>query len=410
MRKTLIILLIFGWVLVSCTQPESNNRQNTPQANTKPSQRIPLLIKLPTATAAKFVLKPTSTIIPTNTPFSLEDSYGFGYGPRVYPNGMNPLTGLFVEDAQCLERRPLAIKITNFPRSVRPQWGLMKADHVYEYYLEDGMTRFIGIFYGENANRVGPIRSARPFDHRVMQMYNAIFTFAYADDRVMDLLLDSPQKKYIVIQQPDNCPPLCRIGPDYEYNTLYADTDLLSQYVTNRGTDNGRQELSGLRFEEKTIISFGGRQINRVGIRFSQTSYHIWDYDPVTKLFFRSQDLDTRERDQEIYAPLFDSLSQEQISTDNLVILLVPTPYFFKSSDTEIYDIYLKGEGVGYALREGRIYEIIWKRTNNELVTISMSNGKPYPLKPGKVWFEILGESSTFEINDLNWQFYFDIP
>jgi hypothetical protein len=410
MKRNLFTILFFGWVLVSCTQPKSENNQITPTAIIQLSKIPPISTKLPTSTAAKFVLKPTSTNIPTNTPFSLEDSFGFGYGPRVYPDSMNPLTGLIIEDERLLERRPLAIKITNFPRSVRPQWGLMKADHVYEYYLEDGMTRFIGIFYGENASRVGPIRSARPFDHRVMQMYNAIFTFAYADSRVMNFLLDSPEKNYLVIQQPDNCPPLCRIGPDYEYNTLYADTDLLSQYVTNRGTDNNRQELSGLRFEEKTTISFGGRQVSRIGIRFSQTSYHKWDYDSVTKRFFRSQDLETRVRGQEIYAPLFDSLSEEQISTDNLIILLVPITYFFKSSDTEIYDINLTGTGNGYALREGRVYQVKWNRNDDKLVTLTMSNGKTYPLKPGKTWYEILGESSTSEINDLNWQFYFDIP
>ncbi len=37
------------------------------------------------------------------------------------------------------------------------------ADNVYEYYLEDGMTRFIGVFYGKDAKRVGPVRSAQTF-------------------------------------------------------------------------------------------------------------------------------------------------------------------------------------------------------------------------------------------------------
>jgi len=410
MYKKFFTFLLFGWVFISCTQPKPPVKDNHPTATFISNKDYYISTKPPTVTAAKFELKPTYTSIPTNTPFSIEDSLNFGYGANTFPDGMNPLTGLFVEDLNLLERRPLAIKITNFPRSVRPQWGLMKADHVYEYYLEDGLTRFIGIFYGQNASRVGPIRSARPFDHRVMQMYNAIFTFAYADSRVMNFLLDSPEKNYLVIQQPDNCPPLCRIGPDYEYNTLYADTDLLSQYITNRGTDNYRQDLSGLRFEIRTTSSFGGRQVNRIGIRFSQTSYHKWDYDPVSKRFFRSQDLETRVRGQEIYAPLFDSLSEEQISTDNLIILLVPITYFFKSSDTEIYDINLTGTGNGYALRDGRVYQVKWNRNDDKLVTLTMSNGKTYPLKPGKTWFEILGESSTSEINDLNWQFYFDIP
>ncbi|NIP43226.1 MAG: DUF3048 domain-containing protein, partial [candidate division Zixibacteria bacterium] len=60
---------------------------------------------------------------------------------------------------------PIAMKIPLMPRgSARPQWGLSLADHVYEYYLEKGITRFIAIFFGNNAERAGPIRSGRLFD------------------------------------------------------------------------------------------------------------------------------------------------------------------------------------------------------------------------------------------------------
>lgn len=407
--KYLIVLVIFS-LLLSCTNSEVSLDEGA-GVNPVPSLTISVpTSRPPTATAAEFEMRPTSTKIPSATPVALEQSLGFGYGPKDFPPGMNPLTGLILEDPRLLERRPMAIKITNFPRSVRPQWGLTKADHVYEYFLEDGLTRFVGIFYGQDASQVGPIRSARPFDQRIVQMYHAIFTFAYADDRVMELLEDSPQKDYLVIKHPDNCPPLCRIGPETDYNTLYTDTQSLSQYVSDRGTDNERQDLSGLRFEEISTVAFGGRQVDRVGIRFSRTSHHIWEYDPGTKRFLRSQDKENSDRGAETYEPLFDSLTGEQIAADNVIILLVPTTYFFKSSDTEIYDIYLKGEGTAYALREGRIFKINWKRIKKELVSLTFLNGIPYPLQPGNVWFEVLGETSTFELNGLTWQFYFDLP
>jgi hypothetical protein len=102
---------------------------------------------------------------------------------------LNPLTGQSVADPSRLDRRPIAIKISNYPRSVRPQSGLSKADLVYEYYLERGVTRFIGVFYGEDAEKAGPIRSARFFDEYIFRMYQAFFVFGNADDRVMDLFL-----------------------------------------------------------------------------------------------------------------------------------------------------------------------------------------------------------------------------
>ena len=54
-----------------------------------------------------------------------------------------------------MERRPLAIKVANYPRYIRPQSGLTLADNVYEYYIEGGLTRFIAVFYGNNSEWVG---------------------------------------------------------------------------------------------------------------------------------------------------------------------------------------------------------------------------------------------------------------
>ena len=39
-------------------------------------------------------------------------------------------------DPSLLERRPLAIKVANYPRYIRPQSGLTLADNIFEYYIE----------------------------------------------------------------------------------------------------------------------------------------------------------------------------------------------------------------------------------------------------------------------------------
>jgi hypothetical protein len=93
-------------------------------------------------------------------------------GPETYPAGINPLTGLPTDEAT-LDHRPLAIKISNFPRYVRPQAGLSLADIVFEHYAEGGTSRFTAVFYGNNADRVGPIRSARLIDTVIPEMFHA---------------------------------------------------------------------------------------------------------------------------------------------------------------------------------------------------------------------------------------------
>jgi hypothetical protein len=114
---------------------------------------------------------------------------------------------------------------------------------------------------------------------------------------------------------------------------------------------------------------------------------------------------------EEDYAPLFDNLSGQQLAADNIVILLVPASYFFLSHSTEIYDFALKGQGKGYALRNGRIFEIEWRRPRPEsMLSIVLPGGAPYPLKPGNVWFEVLSDTTTHTFLGTTWDFGLSLP
>ncbi len=406
-RLWLITILSIGIFIAGCVPASEpviipTNLPPTPAlARVEPTAR-------PTATAVQ--LLPTWTPEPTATSFAFDfGSESSGVGPSNFPPGVNPLTGLTVSDPSLLERRPMVIKVTNFPRRVRPQWGLMKADHIFEYYLEDGMTRFVGIFYGQDASRVGPIRSARPFDEHLIRIYKGFFVFGFADDRVYEPLAASDLGDYLVIERPGNCPPMCRIGPDSDYNTLYTDTAALSQYLSDKGIDNQRQNLDGLRFVESPAV--GGGEADYVFIRYSRTSYHMWTYDPQANRYLRSQDGDSRDLGEEIYQPLYDSLTEERLAADNLIILLVPTTYFYKSNSTEIYDIQLKYSGRAYALRDGRLFKLVWNRPKEgSLVTLTFENGNSFPLKPGNVWYEVLSDASTLHTEPGGvWSFRFDL-
>jgi len=410
-QKQFVIMALLTMILLGC-----NGVNPTPaklEANVEsPVQQPTQPASPPSPTSAVFVMRPTFTPAPTGTPFSLETSHVESFGPSQFPEGMNPLTGLMVEDPNVLERRPMAIKVTNFPRSVRPQWGLSKADHIYEYYLEDGLTRFVGIFYGQDASRVGPIRSGRPFDYYLVTMYKAIFAFGYADRKVYDAFMETEIKNLLVIERPGNCPPMCRIDTSSksDYNNMYTDTKELSQYITDRGTSNGRQNLDGLSFSER--LSYGGGNANTVAIRYSGTSYHLWEYNPAEKFYVRSQEIGNESIGEEEYAPLHDSLTNQWLHADNLVILLVPTGYFYKSNSTEIYNIKLVGQGRAYVLRNGKIFDVVWHRPDTDtLISLKFPNGNSFQLKPGNVWFEVLSDLSTHETKPGGaWQFYFDLP
>lgn len=76
------------------------------------------------------------------------------------------------------KRRPLGVMIENH-LDARPQSGLTKADVVYEAVAEGGITRFLAIFYCQDAPFIGPIRSARIYFIRLLQGYGNYPLYAH---------------------------------------------------------------------------------------------------------------------------------------------------------------------------------------------------------------------------------------
>jgi hypothetical protein len=330
-----------------------------------------------------------------------------GFGPSNFPVNIDPLTGVLV-DPSILDRRPMIIKVANLPRFYRPQWGLSKADQVFEYYIEEGTTRFAAVFLGQDASLVGPIRSGRFFDNHLINMYKANFAFGSADYRVRDLLYNKPYADRLVIES--FCPPMCRIEPD-SLNYLMTNTIDLTTYINklNVAGGNKRQNLDGFLF--KLQAPAGGEPAAQLFVRYSSAIYNRWDYDPEKRKYFRFSDVenDFESGQNEVYQQLTDRLTGEPISADNVVVMVIPHEYILRSP--EIVDIIASGRGKAYLFRDGRKFDLRWYRNaKDQLFTLVDKDEKPFPLKPGNTWFEVVGTSTILENAGKGWRFTFNIP
>ncbi len=83
-------------------------------------------------------------------------------GDRTEPSPINGVLYTEEEANLFMNRRPLAIMINNHV-DARPQYGLSKADLVYEAVAEGGITRFLAFFHAWDVNKIGPVRSARVY-------------------------------------------------------------------------------------------------------------------------------------------------------------------------------------------------------------------------------------------------------
>ena len=310
MKIRLAVFLFLIILVGACSAPGPAPLTNTPagpsQGQTLPPPRVSTATPFspgPTQTEGG----PTATALPSVTPtFSLD-----GLGPGEFPPNVNPLTGLPVANPALLDRRPLSVKVTLMPRSSRPQWGLSSADIVYEIYQNGGISRFHAVFYGQDVEQIGPVRSARFFDSEIIRMYNSVFAFGSADSRVLDRFGASEFAPYLVNEYPAGCGPMCRIDPN-GFNYLVTNTANLSQYISELGVDNGRQDLSGMFFD--TQAPTGGDAAGQIFVRYGPQVYHRWDYDRGTNKYLRFQDTRDDLGAGEEFAALVDRANNQQIS------------------------------------------------------------------------------------------------
>jgi hypothetical protein len=176
-----------------------------------------------------------------------------------------------------------------------------------------------------------------------------------------------------------------------------------------QGVDNKRQTLTGMYFN--TIPPFSTNAANRIYTRYSDYDYNYWQYDSATQKYLRFQDtVDTLDGQAPAYAPLVDTLTGNQVSADNVVVLFVRHIHNPQSSgQMDVVDLFNSGQA--YIFRDGRVYDARWVRTAfDNLLSFTDPGGNPLPLKTGTTFFQVIGLSSTVTTSGNDWYFDFIMP
>jgi hypothetical protein len=358
---------------------------------------------------ATFTPYPTKYVAPETLPAPVQILPSVEVTPLVI---YNPLTGLPVSDPSFFQHRPMAIKIANSPDYVRPQSGLTLADVVYEYYIEWGDTRFIGVFYSNHPDMVGPVRSGRYFDEHVMRMYHAFLVFKSADPRELSYLQGSDLKDFLVIVGFGGCSPYFT-GPYVResYNNQFFNSTKWAECAIKKGVDNSAQVLSGGFFSEEVPQS--PLVAKRIFSSYSVYSYNFWDYDPATHKYFRYQESnDMVNGKTEAYAPLSDAQTDLPVTAENVVVLFIPHIYANSyNAHDQVFNIDLLDYGNAYVFRDGVAIPAVWHRTSaDQPLLFTDLDGDPIYMRPGHTFFQVMGVNSTYTQNGADWRFVFKTP
>ncbi len=405
MKRINFFLLITSLVvLISACQPATTdgltNAQQTAIAGT-----VTAVMQQKTGEPSALPTEPTATATPSpkNTAIPTEETEVPVYGPDTYPEGINPLTGLKVEDPELLNRRPVIMKISNHQIDYQPHWGLSSADMVFEYFIGWGANRFAALFYGQDAEIIGPVRSIRRVDGHLGSLYEAVVGSTGGDPIDVLPYLDNyiPGRyfadKYL-------CPGVCDDGRNVVYS-VRGNSAALSDYFNSIGYGLEDPELGGMTFSE--IIPENGEAGSSAWVYFADNDYSQWIYDEESEKYIRWT---YGEATNNQFKPLIDQNTDEPLAFSNVIVLQAP----YTEYKTTLHSIDLIGNTEGEkatVFRNGLAYEVSWKTPEaDQPIQFFDAEGKPFLLKPGNSWVVIFGLTSPIEIDEGDWSFRFSIP
>jgi hypothetical protein len=297
----------------------------------------------------------------------------------------NPLTGELVEDPAILERRPLAIKISNAPaRWVRPQSGFNEADLVFEHVAEAGITRFTMVIYGKTPPDVGPIRSARLIDLEIPAMYDSALVYSGSSDGVRQKLLTSNIRPRILFA---NEPGYYRTGANKPIeHTLYAIPATLWDVM--EGKELGNRPLLNTTMVFDELPPDGGLPAGEVTLDYRWTVAD-WKFDEESGRYKRWSDGEVHK----------DANTDEQIQAANVIVILAihrEDPTICEQVTNGVcthnsVEAQIWGAGPAILFRDGRRYDGTWQRINRgDMLTFYDSVGEALPLQIGNTWFQVI--------------------
>lgn len=383
-KTAFAVTLVAGLSAVGCQSlVAAVSSAGTPLPTDTPSS-------VPTEDSPTLPPSTTPTVAPTETPTQTPTPPPPEIiGPDSYPEGINPLTGLPVDDPALLDRRPLLIKISNAPPVVRPQSGTSYADLIVEHYAEGGWTRFSAIFYSRGVDHIGSVRSVRLIDLELAPAYDALVAFSGGSLGVVDMIRESSLYPYNVIS------PHFGYGQPYfvrfprpglaTEHTMFTNTEMLWQWAEEHNVRRTPHILSEPGMAFCAVPPEGGIPASVARLDYARTGV-MWRYDPLSGRYLRWTD----------GVPHTDALTGEQLAFSNVIVIsayheeveLFPEKY--GGEEKSLY-IELQGEGPATLLRDGLAYEGRWHRANDKSTfTFTGPDGEPLLLKPGTTFFQVI--------------------
>ncbi len=272
--------------------------------------------------------------------------------------------------------QPIAVVVENYTPIRDEQSGLDKASIVYETLAEGGITRLLAIFDGVPVDRIGPVRSARPYFVDWASEYRAALAHVGGSSEALGDL-----KASSLIYNLDEFSDSTSIWRDNTYLAPHNAFTSTEKILKRLEKENYSHPLTKARFPFKDNDAQSG-SISTITIDFSFTPYAVkYVYDPTAHLYSRFNG----------------GKAHHDLKPANVLVQFV---------DMEVLDdagrlrLQTQGKGKAIVFRDGQAIEGTWEKDpsiNSEnpqapqaFTKFLDKNGKEIPLNRGQTWIEVV--------------------
>ena len=315
--------------------------------------------------------------------------------------------------------RPIAVMINNHNQARPYHSGLDKAQIVYEFIVEGGITRMLAVFKDQDVSRIGPVRSSRHYYLDYALENDAIYVHwgwsPQAESDISSLRINNLNGLYdpgfsrdqsligkinlehtAITSSSGINDAIAKKGYRTEYNTDNVEDNLVLKYSVdeiNLGKVELKDEIeesdsavTNIVFSFKTILNIAYNIVpqnndaivaNHVKVPYSNYMTASYTYDSNNKYYLRYANGNVHK----------DYITGEQYHFKNILILKVENYTIDSYGRQSLKNI---GTGKGYYITNGYAREITWHKDSRAgKTTYKYLDGSDVVVNDGNTFIQV---------------------
>ncbi len=294
-----------------------------------------------------------------------------------------PLTG---EVSDKVANRPaLSIKVENSP-AARPQFGLEKADLVYEEVVEGGITRFIAVYQSKKPDEVGPIRSVRPMDANIVAQLGGLLVYSGGQSAFLGL---APAAGLQVVSMDSGHAGFSRTSSRRAPHNVIGDPDKFWGQVKKGHKKVPNPPFVFAESEDEATAVVSGSDAKELAVTMSNGHRPTWTWDGGEGVFLRSEGSTPAT-----------SADGTRLSAKNVVVLEVEirNTAYRDPAGNPVPETIVIGSGKGLVATGGKTITVKWEKKKQKSPFVLTADGEEVQLAPGNTWIELMPSTRSYEI------------